>query len=75
VASTPRYGPGWKTALRAGFALWLAVFVYAAIGMYWMDVVPGWMATVATIWGLVEVELAVYLGAWLYREGEMAVAV
>jgi len=72
AAATPRYGPGWRTALRAGFALWLAVFVYAGIAMYWMDAVSGWMTAVAVIWGLIEVEVGVYLGAWLYREGELA---
>ena len=73
AASTPRYGPGWRTALRAGFALWVATFIYMGIGMMWMDVFPGWLVAVAMTWGLVEVEIGVYLGAWLYREGELAV--
>ena len=33
VAAWPRYGPGAWTALRAGFALWVATFVYAGIGI------------------------------------------
>ena len=72
AAATPRYGPGWKTALRAGFALWVAVFLYAGLGMMWMDAFPVWMGVVVMVWGLVEVEVGVYLGAWLYREGELA---
>jgi hypothetical protein len=50
----------------------VAVFGYAGMGMLWMNAFPGWLVVVAMIWGLVEVELAVYLGAWLYREGELA---
>jgi len=72
AASSARYGPGWKTSLRAGFALWVAAFGYAGMGMAWMDAFPGWLVAVAMIWGLVEVELGVYLGAWLYRSGELA---
>jgi len=72
AAATPRYGPGWRTALRAGFALWVATFVFAGIGMVWLNAFPGWLVAVAMIWGLVEVELGIYLGAWLYREGELA---
>jgi hypothetical protein len=72
AASTARYGPGWRTALRAGFALWVAAFGYAGLGMMWMDTFPGWLVAVAMIWGLVEIELGIYLGAWLYREGELA---
>jgi hypothetical protein len=73
AASRPRYGPGWRTALRAGLALWAVTFGYAGIGMAWMDAIPGWLTAVAVAWGLVEVLGGVYLGAWLYREGELAV--
>jgi hypothetical protein len=72
AASTPRYGSGWRNALRAGFALWVATFTYAGIGMLWMGTFPTWLVAVVLMWGLVEVEVGVYLGAWLYREGELA---
>lgn len=41
--------------------------------MMWMDAFPAWLGVVVMVWGLVEVELGVYLGAWLYREGELAI--
>lgn len=68
AAMRPRYGPGPKTAARAGFALWfLARFgpsvVYVATGMF-----PAGMVFGATAWGLVEVILAALVGGWLYQE-------
>lgn len=72
AAISTRYGPGSRTALRAGFAVWVVTFAYAGIGMMGISTLPAWLLPVCLVWGLVEVEVAVYLGAWLYREGELA---
>lgn len=72
VAIRPRYSPGGATALRAGLALWAVTYLYAAIGFMGSGVLPRGLVLGATAWGLVEMALAVYVGAWLYREGELA---
>ena len=68
AAIRPRYGPGPKTAVCAGFVVWflarfLSSVVYVASGIF-----PARLVFGATAWGLVEVLLAGLLGGWLYKE-------
>jgi len=72
VAIRPRYSPGGATALRAALALWAVTYLYMGIGLVGTGVVPRGLLLGSLAWGLVEFALAVYLGAWLYREGELA---
>jgi len=72
AAIRPRYGPGAMTALRAGVAVWAITYLYAMIGLAGTVAMPAWLLLAGLGWGLVEVALAVYVGAWLYREGELA---
>jgi len=74
AAIRPRYSPGGVTALRAALALWAVTYLYAAIGVLGSGVLPRGLVVAATAWGLVEMAAAVYVGAWLYREGELAAA-
>lgn len=67
-----RYGPGPVTALRAGAAVWAAAFLFPSIGLLGAGPFPRGLVAIALAWGLVEVCLAVYMGSWLYREGELA---
>ncbi len=76
AAIRPRFGPGPKTALLAGLAVWLLAWVWqmvvpVAMGIYSMSVL---MWVLAIIWTFVEVELAALAGGWLYKEGEAAPA-
>ena len=70
AAIRPRYGPGPKTALLAGLAVWvLAHFwsgVYLAAGF--TGLITPRLAWVPVAWGLVEAPLATLVGAWIYRE-------
>lgn len=73
AAIRPRFGPGWRTAVMAGFVLWLVGYVvptiwFTAVGL---DVGAG-ATTLALAWGLVEMALAGMVAGWLYREGEAA---
>ena len=72
AAIRPCYPAGAATAVRAGIALWAATYLYVCVGMMGMSAVPRGLLAVALAWGLVEMVLAVYVGAWLYREGELA---
>lgn len=72
AAIRPRYGPGGMTALRAAVALWAATYLYAMVGLVGAVSLPAWLLFAGLGWGLVEMALAIYLGAWLYREGELA---
>lgn len=72
VAARPRYGPGPLTAVRAGAAVWAVTYLYVAVGALANFALPVGLVLGSTLWGLVEFCLAVYVGAWLYREGELA---
>lgn len=74
AAASARYGPGATTALRAGAAVWAAAFFVPAVGFFVTGPFPRSLIAMALGWGLVEVWLAVYLGAWIYREGELTEA-
>jgi hypothetical protein len=68
AAIRPRFGPGPRTAVIAGLAIWLLVYVWGGVGDVVMGFMPARVALVATFWGLAEAVLATVAGAWLYRE-------
>ena len=68
AAIRPRYGPGPKTALCAGAAVWFFAYFYSGVGIMVMGVFPGRMMAIGMIWGLGEMLLASVAGASLYRE-------
>lgn len=68
AAIRSRFGPGLKTALIAGFFVWLFVSVWPFI---WNSLVPLWpsnVMTIALVWGFFEYPIAAAAGAWLYKE-------
>ncbi len=68
AAIRPRYGSGPLTALRAGFAMWIFIYLQVAIGYYAVKLFPTFLIVVATLVGLVEMLLGTLLGAWSYKE-------
>jgi hypothetical protein len=70
AAIRPRYGPGAKTALRAALAVWAFTTVTFAIAMASLGLFPARLMGYATAWSLVEVIVAILVGAWLYRESD-----
>jgi hypothetical protein len=68
AAIRPRFGPGVKTAVIAGVAVWLLAYVYSGLGMTFMGFFPLGLMTFTLVWGLVEVVAGAVAGAWLYRE-------
>ena len=68
AAIRPRFGPGPKTALCAGLAVWALADAFPSISGIPMGVFPARLFIVGTIWGLVEAPLATLAGAYFYRE-------
>ena len=74
AAAGARYGPGPGTAMRAGVAVWAVAFLFPTAGFLGMRIMPRWLLGIDLVAGLIEVCLGVYVGAWLYREGDLAEA-
>ena len=68
AAIRPRYGPGPRTAVRAGLALWAFSTVTFSVAMASLRIFPARLMAIATAWSLVEIIVAVVVGASLYRE-------
>lgn len=69
AAIRPRFGPGPKTAICAGLAVWAMSFLYAGVYVYaGIVILPAKLTWLPVVWGLVEVPLATLAGAWLYKE-------
>ena len=68
AAIRPRYGAGPKTALWAGFAVWMLGYLLPTLGWMPMELFPGRLLRIALLGGLAEVLVATLAGAWLYRE-------
>jgi hypothetical protein len=69
AAIRPRFGAGPRTAFYAGCIVWAAshlfngVYVHAGI-----VILPQEMVWLPVGWTFFEVQLATFIGAWLYRE-------
>ena len=68
AAIRPRFGPGPKTAVIAGLAVWVLMWllgfgVTVVSGMF-----PAGLVIVTLLWELFEMPIAAVAGAWLYKE-------
>lgn len=68
AAIRSQYGPGPRTAVCAGAAVWFFAYFYGGVGMMVMGVFPERLIAIGMIWGLGEVLLASVAGAALYKE-------
>ena len=68
AAIRPRFGPGPRTALRAGLVVWLVGYLAPTAGYSAMGFWPMRLALIASALGLVEALVATVLGAWPYKE-------
>jgi hypothetical protein len=74
AAIRPRFGPGWKTGVFAGMAVFIASYLipgmwFAAMGLG----LSGGQTLLALVWGVVEMALAGVIAGWAYREEEPAI--
>ena len=72
AAVRPRLGPGPRTALCAGFAVWFLAWLWPTVS--WVAIggidLTIWMLVALMLWALVEVELSAVVGGWVYKESE-----
>lgn len=68
AAFRPRFGPGPRTALRAGFLIWVLAWLWPFLVNLAFDFLPTDLLLVATVWSFFEVMVAAIVGARLYRE-------
>ena len=64
----PRYGPGPRTAIRAGLAIWAVFWVIPIFALVPLELFPNWLLFSVITGGVVDANLAALLGAWTYRE-------
>ncbi len=63
-----RYGGGPISALRSGLATWAVFWLIPLMSIMPMDLFPNSLLAIAIALGLVDVNLAALIGAWLYKE-------
>ena len=68
AAIRPRFGPGPRTALIAGGALWVLAYVLFAATLWAGGMFSTRLMVVSIAWGAIEVPVAALTGAWIYRE-------
>jgi len=68
VAARPRFGPGPRTAVIVGVALWFGGTLLALIGYHMIGLYPTGMLLLWGCQGLVELIVAALVGGWIYRE-------
>ena len=74
AAIRPRFGPGPKTAICTGLAVWFVVWFLAFGGTVISGMFPTSLVVIVLIWEFFEVPIATLAGAWLYQEGGAAAA-
>lgn len=68
ILARSRFGPGPRSALVAGFALWTGGSLLSLLGYYMLGLFPAWLLLIWALLSLVELLLAALVGAWVYRE-------
>ncbi len=74
AAIRPRFGPGAKTALYAGFSVWLLGYFLPLVMWVPMGLFPTYLMANVIVIGLVEILVATEAGAWVYQEEDPRVA-
>lgn len=68
AAIRPRFGPGPRTAVCAGAALWFLCYVLGSIGLLIMELFPARLMLISYVWGFAELIVATLAGAKIYQE-------
>jgi len=68
AAIRPRFGAGARTAIVAGLIVWFLGWFWHMSGLVAMKLYPTDLIMITLVWGLVQIPLATYVGAWLYKE-------
>lgn len=68
AAVRPRFGPGPKTAVITGLAIWFVIWFLGFGGTLLSGMFPTNLVVIVLIWEFFEVPIATLAGAWLYQE-------
>jgi hypothetical protein len=68
AAIRPRFGASPKTAILAGFFVWLFAILWPAIGQGLLGLFDPDLLVFVVTWGLFEMLAAAMAGAWFYKE-------
>lgn len=68
AAMRPRFGPGGRTALRAGFLIWVLAWLWPFLANLVWHFLPTELLLLAIAWGFFEIMVAALVGARIYRE-------
>jgi hypothetical protein len=68
AAIRPRFGAGPKTAMIAGIALWMMIYLLPTIIDYTFALWPARLMCVPLVTGFFESIIATMVGGWIYRE-------
>ena len=69
AAIRPRFGPGVKTAVCAGVAVWVVGSLLPNLGFMWFGgLFPHPLTMMTTLGGIVEIVVGAIVGASLYKE-------
>ena len=69
AAIRPRFGPGPRTAIIAGVAVWAMSYFYAGVYVFaGVQVLPMKLTWSPVLWSLIEVPVATMVGGWMYKE-------
>ena len=63
----PRYGPGPRTAARAGLAIWMVFWVIPIMAWVPLELFPNQLLFLTIAGGAINANLAALLGAWAYK--------
>lgn len=74
AAIRPRFGPGPRTAVVAGLAVWFFLWFLGFGGTVIGGMFPTSLVAITLIWEIFQVPIATVAGAWLYQEGGAAPA-
>ena len=70
AAIRPRFGPGVKTAIYAGIAVWILFALLPNFAMMWVThLFSGHLTAYTTLGALVYIPIATICGAAVYKEG------
>ncbi|HUK84039.1 MAG TPA: hypothetical protein VLZ12_15570 [Verrucomicrobiae bacterium] len=63
-----RYGPGPRTALRAGLATWIIFWVIPTMAIVQLELFPNGLLFLVIGGGAINAHLAALFGAWVYKD-------
>jgi len=68
AAIRPRFGPGPRTAILAGLAVWFLAYLVHCELVVRLGISPLPMAAKMAVWGFFQMPVVALLGGWLYRK-------